>query len=418
MASSGRSADPITMTAPIHLDRGQGPVVVLLHGVGVGPESFATLAGLLEDHHRVIVLERPGRGRGGPLPLVDQVDLIAACIRELGAAGGRLVGVSGGATLGLLLAIRHPGAVAGLVLHEPLVGPLAPELHEQFQRSAQRAIRSDADAMDVVRTVMGEPDLGRTRRRAARRQPSPRPPGGAPRSARSHRSPPPRASSLAHRGHRPADHRRLQQRPGSHRGRAGPAGPLRCGARRDPGGRQRRPARRPRRLRPCPSPAGRRSTPETADAAARRRTPSPTPGRTTVGSPGPTLRWCWPAGTPCGASGAGMPRRTGSAAAPAGRRRRRRAADHRLAHQGALPLDPIGPRTWWRRRASTASTGAPWTRTCAATASPTCSWPATASRARSTPRCAPPTTGATSACWSPTPARRSSPSSPPRRPRP
>ena len=144
------------MTPNVSSDRGQGPVVVLLHGVGVGPESFAQVAELLEDHHRVVVLERPTGPGGVALPLADQADRLAPLLVELGAAGGRLVGVSGGATLGLHLAIHHPEVVGALVLHEPLVGSLAPELHQRFQRSAASAALGDDEAMAIVRTVMGE----------------------------------------------------------------------------------------------------------------------------------------------------------------------------------------------------------------------------------------------------------------------
>ena len=129
---------------------------MLLHGVGVGPESFAQVAELLEDRHRVVVLERPVGPGGTALPLPDQADQLARALPEVGAVGARLAGVSGGATLGLCLAIRHPQVVGGLVLHEPLVGALAPELHQQFQRSAAIASVGETEAMTVVRAVMGE----------------------------------------------------------------------------------------------------------------------------------------------------------------------------------------------------------------------------------------------------------------------
>lgn len=145
------------MAALVPPDRGQGPVVVLLHGVGVGPESFARVAELLEADHRVVVPGRPVEPGGTALPLSEQADLLAQTLDDLGADGCRLVGVSGGATLGLCLAIRHPDVVASMVLHEPLVGPLAPDLHARFQAAAAQASASDAAAMEVVRAVMGDP---------------------------------------------------------------------------------------------------------------------------------------------------------------------------------------------------------------------------------------------------------------------
>ncbi|WP_426573847.1 alpha/beta fold hydrolase [Aquihabitans sp. McL0605] len=129
---------------------------MLLHGVGVGPESFAAMAELLEDRHRVVALERPVGPGGTALPLPLQADLLATLLAEVGALGARLVGVSGGATLGLCLGIRHPQTVSALALHEPLVGALAPELHSQFQRSAAIASAGEPEAMEVVRAVMGD----------------------------------------------------------------------------------------------------------------------------------------------------------------------------------------------------------------------------------------------------------------------
>ena len=144
------------MPVAVPLDRGRGPVVVLLHGVGVGPESFAQVAELLTQDHRVLVLERPVGPDGSALPLTQQADLLAQTLPELGAVGARIVGVSGGATVGLCLAIHHPQVVGGLVLHEPLVGSLAPELHQRFQLAAATAAEGEPQAMDVVRAVMGD----------------------------------------------------------------------------------------------------------------------------------------------------------------------------------------------------------------------------------------------------------------------
>jgi pimeloyl-ACP methyl ester carboxylesterase len=145
------------MAGSPHLDRGRGPVVVLVHGVGVGPGSFARLAELLEDRHRVVAVERPAGEGGAALAVVDQADRLAEVLADLGAGDGLLVGVSGGATVGLALAIRHPGVAGALVLHEPLLGRHAAGLHAQFDEAAALAATGIEGAMNVVRTVMGEP---------------------------------------------------------------------------------------------------------------------------------------------------------------------------------------------------------------------------------------------------------------------
>ncbi|HRW38016.1 MAG: alpha/beta hydrolase [Acidimicrobiales bacterium] len=147
------------MAASVHEDRGQGPGVVLLHGVGVGPGSFAPLAEALCDRHRVVVLERPG-APGEAADLAAHADRIAEVVAARLGVGARLVGVSGGATLGLVLAERHPDLFGSYVLHEPLLGRLAPALHHRFQLAAASAADGPDPAMEVVAAVMG-PDTWR-----------------------------------------------------------------------------------------------------------------------------------------------------------------------------------------------------------------------------------------------------------------
>ncbi|MEQ1785728.1 MAG: alpha/beta hydrolase [Acidimicrobiales bacterium] len=132
---------------------GLGPLVVLLHGVGLGPGSFARLAERLSSDRRVVTVTRPL----GAVPLDEQVDAVAATIEPYEASDDRamIVGVSGGATLALALALRHPSPGRSFVLHEPLVGRLAAQLHDRFTRSARLAERSDADALAVMKDVLG-----------------------------------------------------------------------------------------------------------------------------------------------------------------------------------------------------------------------------------------------------------------------
>lgn len=141
------------MTAPPTV-LGQGPDIVLLHGVGVGPDSFLATARHLATDHRVLVPARPGSATGA-VALEAQADAVATTILEHGAGGARVVGVSGGATLGLVLALRHRAVIGSLVLHEPLLGRLVPALHERFLAAARQAGLGDDSALEVVRLVLG-----------------------------------------------------------------------------------------------------------------------------------------------------------------------------------------------------------------------------------------------------------------------
>lgn len=86
--------------------------MVLVHGVGIGPWSYAELAPSLARDHLVIVPHRRGYGSSAAMAaassLDEQVDDLAGLVD--GPTG--FVGVSGGATLVLALALSHPGLVA------------------------------------------------------------------------------------------------------------------------------------------------------------------------------------------------------------------------------------------------------------------------------------------------------------------
>jgi pimeloyl-ACP methyl ester carboxylesterase len=136
---------------------GDGPPVVLVHGVGVGPWSYGALARDLAAHHRVVIVHRRGYGRSGALPPASSLEALVDDLLEAADGPAAFIGVSGGATLTLALALAHPDAVSAAVVHEPVIGPLVPELHNELRSAAARLSSSTgADgAVEFVRALVG-----------------------------------------------------------------------------------------------------------------------------------------------------------------------------------------------------------------------------------------------------------------------
>ena len=106
-----------------YVDRGQGPVVVLLHGNGVMLQDFEVsgVLPLAAEHHRVIAFDRPGFGysdrpRSRIWTPSAQAELIARALKQIGIERAVVVGHSWGTLVALAMALDCPEAVSGLVL--------------------------------------------------------------------------------------------------------------------------------------------------------------------------------------------------------------------------------------------------------------------------------------------------------------
>jgi pimeloyl-ACP methyl ester carboxylesterase len=101
---------------------GEGPPLVLLHGVGVGATSWLPLVADLAADYTCYALDRPGRGLSDPLDhtTVDfrahNAAALAACVDELGVETCPVVGNSFGGFQALLLALDRPERVSALAL--------------------------------------------------------------------------------------------------------------------------------------------------------------------------------------------------------------------------------------------------------------------------------------------------------------
>jgi 3-oxoadipate enol-lactonase len=99
----------------------EAPTALLLHGWTASADlNFFPVYARLASSYRVIALDLRGHGRGmrstEPFSLEDCADDAAALLGQLGAEPAIVVGYSMGGPVGMLLARRHPGVVAALVM--------------------------------------------------------------------------------------------------------------------------------------------------------------------------------------------------------------------------------------------------------------------------------------------------------------
>ena len=103
---------------------GEGPVVVLVHGLGGSARWWRSTTESLARDHRVIVPELPGFGYGIGAPrfrLPEAIEVLGRFVERLDVAQPALVGHSLGALVCLGVAAAMPDAVARLVLISPPV---------------------------------------------------------------------------------------------------------------------------------------------------------------------------------------------------------------------------------------------------------------------------------------------------------
>jgi pimeloyl-ACP methyl ester carboxylesterase len=129
--SHGEGAHPESLWAdldgPVHyVDHGgpsDGPLLVLVHGLGGSLLNWAALAPLLTPTCRVVALDLAGFGhtRGGSRSTSVQANqrLLHRFLTEVVGAPAILVGNSMGGLISILQAAQRPDTIAGLVLVDP-----------------------------------------------------------------------------------------------------------------------------------------------------------------------------------------------------------------------------------------------------------------------------------------------------------
>lgn len=110
-----------------YLERGKGPALVLLHGIGSGAKSWARQLADLSDAFRVLAWDAPGYGKSSGLLAErpgpdDYARSLAAFLHAAGIRSLHLVGHSLGAIMAARFAADHPDRILSLTLAGPSAG--------------------------------------------------------------------------------------------------------------------------------------------------------------------------------------------------------------------------------------------------------------------------------------------------------
>jgi pimeloyl-ACP methyl ester carboxylesterase len=151
-------------TAVRYFVGGEGPPLVLVHGLGGSASNWGELAPLLAPSRRLIVPDLPGHGGSDPLPAVPGLgafaDRVAAVADHEGALPAPVVGHSLGGVVVLHLALRRSDAVTGLVL-AAAAGLSVGTRFEQSLVTASMLVRPGRLVARHADRVVGSPSLRR-----------------------------------------------------------------------------------------------------------------------------------------------------------------------------------------------------------------------------------------------------------------
>ena len=111
-----------------YIDQGQGPVLVLVHGIGANLGTWRFVLPKLAEDFRVIALDLPGFGYSSKHPHQDygldaQADRLNAFLDQLGIQKAFICGVSMGAAISLWASKKRPERFARLVAMNPATSP-------------------------------------------------------------------------------------------------------------------------------------------------------------------------------------------------------------------------------------------------------------------------------------------------------
>jgi pimeloyl-ACP methyl ester carboxylesterase len=118
--------------------RGDGPLLLLLHGGGGSAASYDAVLDILAEQYTVVTYTQR---EGGP---AERADEAAQLLDDLGAKKAAVFGSSAGGVVALELAARRPERLGVVIVHEPPVMSVLPDADEVI-----KAFHDLADAPDA-----------------------------------------------------------------------------------------------------------------------------------------------------------------------------------------------------------------------------------------------------------------------------
>jgi pimeloyl-ACP methyl ester carboxylesterase len=159
--------------------RGSGPVLLMMPGGPADAGAFRRIAGYLESDYTVVTYDPRGLSHSTlDAPVNDEwiVQIFADDAHRLLSATSKepafVFASSGGATIALELAARHPDQVRTLVAHEPPSAILLPD--------PARVRSESADIVETYRSAGIGPTMQKFMAQTRIRQAPPAPPSGEP----------------------------------------------------------------------------------------------------------------------------------------------------------------------------------------------------------------------------------------------
>jgi pimeloyl-ACP methyl ester carboxylesterase len=110
-----------------YLKEGSGPVVVLMHSLGLSAQMWREQIAALKDRYTVVAFDTRGHGQSsanGEVSVAAAAQDLKALLDHLGAAQCHLVAISSGGPIALTFAAQHPATVRSLVLADTSAQPV------------------------------------------------------------------------------------------------------------------------------------------------------------------------------------------------------------------------------------------------------------------------------------------------------